>query len=173
MALLSFPTGRIGRATLLLVAGWLVLEYALMQLVAARIGWGATLAFLSVKGGAGLLLVGVLTIRGLRSLGKNGFTRAGSGVMFGVISGVLITLPGLAPSLLGIALFAPSVRAALLKRFKPDVSHQAPRDIDLTDDQWREVRTRRIAKKSKSRNAAPAPDTLEAKHALEAKPPSV
>jgi UPF0716 family protein affecting phage T7 exclusion len=173
---MAFPlllSGRIGRATLLLVAGWLVLEYALMQLVAARIGWGATLAFLSVKGGAGLLLVGFLTVKGLRNLGKTGFSRSGSNLMFSVISGVLITLPGLAPTLVGIALFAPSLRAALLKRFRPAQKREVPRDIDLSEDQWREVRTRRIAKRAKSRAIPASRNAGESKHALETKPPSV
>jgi UPF0716 family protein affecting phage T7 exclusion len=167
MTFLALPTGRLKRAAFLLIAGWLVLEYALMQLVAARIGWGATLAFLSVKGGVGLLLVGMLTAQGLRRLGRKSVTGAGSSLGFGVVSGVLITLPGLAPTLVGIALFAPSVRSFVLRRFKPAQAQPAPRNIDLEEHQYRELRTRRIAKRTKSRRAIPQTD------ALEAKPPSV
>jgi UPF0716 family protein affecting phage T7 exclusion len=162
-------SSRLLRSLIVALAGWLLLEFVLMQLIAARIGWGATLAFLSVKGGAGLLLVGVLTARGLRRLSRGELTRAGGSVGFGIASAVLITLPGIFPTLLGIALFAPSFRAALLKRFTPtpEGKAQGPREIDLEDSEWRELRARRLAKKTKPRGKPSQTD------ALEAKPPSV
>ncbi len=124
-----------------------MLEAALLQLVAARIGWGAMLAILSVKGGIGLLLIAVLAWRGFHSIRANA---AGPGERslragFGVASGVLITLPGIVPPLVGIALFSPSLQNAILARFGRSKPSGPPRQIDLSADEWRETRRKKLA----------------------------
>lgn len=174
-------SGRMVRAGVILLLGWLLLEIALLQLVAARIGWGATLAFLSIKGGAGLILVGYMTLRGFSKLksmarrkpdapdpGITGLgTVSGLGAVFGVISGILITLPGLIPPLLGIVLLSPSVQGGLLRRFsgagkRAGRATSPPREIDLESGEWREIRRKKLATRARSRKAS-----------LEAGPPSV
>ena len=153
------------RAGIILLAGWLVLEIVLLQLVSARIGWGATLAFLSIKGGLGLFLVGFLTLRGFSRLKSISQLKPGTSALktvFGVVSGILITLPGLIPPLVGIALFSPSLQTAILARFFAKTAEPASRDIDLEDGEWREVRRKKLATRPRLRKAP-----------LEAKPPSV
>jgi len=157
---------RIKRAAIILLGGWLVLEFALLQLVATRIGWGATMAFLSVKGGIGLLIIGFMIARGMRHLRQAGTLRmaiTGQKGIFAVISGILITLPGLLPPLAGIALFSPSAQKAVLSWFLRDKANpKAPRDFDLDDSEWREVKRRKLVQRKPSRKAS-----------LETKPPSV
>lgn len=147
MARASAFSSRLLRAGIVLLAGWLLLEAALLQLVAARIGWAMTLAILSVKGGIGLLLIAVLAWRGFHSIRANA---AGPGERslragFGVASGVLITLPGIVPPLVGIALFSPSLQAAILARFRRSKPEEPPRQIDLSADEWRETRRKKLA----------------------------
>lgn len=162
-------SGRMVRAGGILLAGWLLLEIALLQLVAARVGWGATLAFLSIKGGIGLLVIGIMTMRGfsrLKSVSQLKPGTMGLRMIFGVVSGILITLPGLIPPLLGIGLFSPSLQHAVLRRFL-GVKKPAPsRDIDLDEGEWREVRRRKLSTKLSTR-------ARSRKASLEAKPPSV
>jgi len=140
-------SSRLLRAGVILLAGWLLLETALLQLIAARIGWGMTLAFLSVKGGVGLLLIAVLAWRGFHSIRANA---AGPGERslragFGVASGILITLPGVVPPLIGIALFSPSLQGTILARFRRREPSGPPRQIDLSAEEWRETRRRKLA----------------------------
>ncbi len=162
------PSRRWLRAAVILGAGWLVLEFVLAQLIAARIGWGATVLLVSIKGGIGILMVGALALGGLKRLGRGGGMRLD--LAFGLASAILITLPGLVPTLLGIALFAPSLRCALLRRFRP-AAQAAPRQFDLAPREWRELRSRRIARRTKARlNGRQTP---EQSNTLEAKPPSV
>jgi UPF0716 family protein affecting phage T7 exclusion len=159
-------SSRVLRAGAILLAGWMVLEIVLMQLVAARIGWGATLVLLSLKGGLGLLVLGVMTTRGLRRL-KSGIGLAAGPqrfrMLFGVASGILITLPGLIPPLIGVALFTPSLQDRVLRRFGRGAPMPAQaREIDLSGNEWREIRRKKRATKAPVRKAS-----------LEAKPPSV
>lgn len=172
MAISLPPSKRWLRAGLLLGAGWLVLEYALGSLIAERIGWGLTVLLLSIKGGVGILLVGALALSGLRRLGKgqSGVGRGGLDLAFSLASAILITLPGIVPTFAGIALFAPSVRAMVLRQFRPGTK-QASRNFDLAPQDWREVRTRRVARKAKPR-LKDARTTGKA-NPLETKPPSV
>lgn len=158
-------SGRMVRAGFILLAGWLLLEIALLQLVAARIGWGATLAFLSIKGGVGLFLIGYMTVRGfarLKSITQIKPGASGLGTVFGLISGILITLPGLIPPLIGVVLFSPSAQRAVLKRFFGPKEAPHPRNFDLETGEWREIRRKKLATKTRSRKAS-----------LEAGPPSV
>jgi UPF0716 family protein affecting phage T7 exclusion len=158
-------SGRMVRAGGILLAGWLLLEIALLQLVAARVGWGVTLAFLSIKGGIGLLVIGIMTVRGfsrLKSISQLKPGTMGLRTIFGVVSGILITLPGLIPPLLGIALFTPSLQHAVLRRFLGAKETVQSKDIDLDESEWREVRRKKLSTSARSR-----------KPSLEAKPPSV
>lgn len=158
-------SGRTVRAAGILLAGWLLLEVALLQLVAARVGWGATLAFLSIKGGIGLLVIGIMTARGfarLKSISQLKPGTTGLRTIFGVVSGILITLPGLIPPILGIALFSPSLQQVVLRRFFGARESARSRDIDLDEGEWREVRRKKLSTRPRSRKAS-----------LEAKPPSV
>lgn len=149
----AFPSAlspRLLRAGLVLLAGWLLLEAALLQLVAARIGWGLTLAILSIKGGIGLVLVAVLAWRGFHSIRTGAGTRPGERSLragFGVASGILITLPGLVPPLVGLALFSPSLQEAIIARFRAPAPSGAPRQIDLSTEEWQETRRRKLTQR--------------------------
>lgn len=168
MSASAFLSRRLLRAGLLLLGGWAVLEYALMTLIAARIGWGMTLVLLSLKGGLGLLLVGWMALRGLRKVRlARGTLGASLSLGFSVASGVLIALPGLVPALVGIALFSPSLRSGLVRRLAGKAGTQAPRDIDLEPEAWREVKRRKLARRPRKVVESSRRD------ALEAKPPSV
>jgi UPF0716 family protein affecting phage T7 exclusion len=147
---------RIWRAGLILLGGWLLLEVALLQLVSARVGWGITLAFLSIKGGIGLVLVGVLAYRGFNSLRNPAGDRPGGRSIsagFGVASGILITLPGLLPPLLGIALLSPSLQSAILARFAPAPATGSPKAFDLEASDWREIRRRKLSARRRPRKS--------------------
>lgn len=136
---------RLLRAGIILLAGWLLLEAALLQLVAARIGWGLTLAILSVKGGIGLVLIAVLAWRGFHAIrARTGPGERSLRAGFGVASGILITLPGVLPPLVGIALFSPSLQNAILARFRAPRPAGPPRQIDLAADEWHEKRRRKL-----------------------------
>lgn len=154
---------RLIRAGLVLALGWIALEIALANLVADRIGWGATIALLAVKGGAGLLLVGLFVWRGLKRLRNSGqgLVRSGVEAGFCVASAVLVALPGLMPALLGIALFSPTLRLRVLAWLRP-VRAGADREIDLSASEWREIRTRRKRAPQGKRDPS-----------LEGRPPSV
>lgn len=149
----AFPSAlspRLLRAGLVLLAGWLLLEAALLQLVAARIGWGLTLAILSIKGGIGLVLVAVLAWRGFHSIRAGAGTRPGERSLragFGVASGILITLPGLVPPLVGLALFSPSLQEAIIARFRAPRPSGVPRQIDLSEEEWQETRRRKLTQR--------------------------
>lgn len=147
-----------------------MLEYALGHLIADRIGWGLTVLLLSIKGGIGILLVGAVALGGLKRLGKGTPGRQGIDLGFSLASAILITLPGIVPTLVGISLFAPSVRNAVLARFRPK-TEEPSRDLELAPQDWREVRTRRLPRKTKPRLKG-ATSAAEG-NTLEAKPPSV
>lgn len=157
---------RLIRAGIILLIGWIAIEAVLLQLVAARLGWGLTIAILSVKGGIGLVLLGAITIRGMFGLKKqiaeqNGVP-ASLRLGFMVASAVLISVPGLFPTLLGFALFSPSLQTWLLGKFRKAGAAAPPREIDLPAEEWREIRRRKPRKALPSR-----------KGPLEGKPPSV
>jgi UPF0716 family protein affecting phage T7 exclusion len=158
--------GRFLRAGAVLLAGWLMLEIVLMQLVAARIGWGAVLSLLILKGGAGLLLVAWLTMRGLSklraSLSGSGIEANGIQAAFWVASAILITLPGFIPALAGIMLLTPSLQRAIINRFRGGGTSDDPKAFDLEAADWKEIRRKKLVGTSKSRKAS-----------LEAGPPSV
>jgi len=157
---------RLIRAGLILLIGWVMLEAVLLNLVAARIGWGLTIAVLSVKGGIGLVLLGAITMRGMFGVKKRIAEQNGvpSSLRFGflVASAVLISIPGLFPTLLGIALFSPSLQNWVLGKFRKAGVAASPREIDLPAEEWREIRRRKPRKALSSR-----------KGPLEGKPPSV
>jgi UPF0716 family protein affecting phage T7 exclusion len=168
---------RLFRAGTILLLGWLALEIVLMQIVAARIGWGLLILLMAVKGGAGILLVGAMMMRGLRAVAQA--ARAGNPVLhvadagFPVAGAVLIAMPGFIPALVALALFVPAFRRLIRQRLfgaTPEPSG-SPRDIDLQDSDWREVSS--APSPDKSGPNAGAGTRSRAAPPLEAKPPSV
>ena len=155
---------RLARAGLILLLGWLALEAVLLHLVAERIGWGLTIAILTVKGGLGLLILGWLTMRGLGRLrgrlDPNDMLRSGISAGFGIASAILIALPGLVPTALGIALFSPSLRGWIIRKFARKKAENR-QEVVLEEGEWREVRRRKPRK------------VKAAASSLEVKPPSV
>lgn len=148
------------RPFLILLAGWLVLEFVLLELLAARIGWGAVMIILSPKGGLGLIFLIGLTLFAARQFRQ---AKRADGIMFPLISGILVALPGLFPMLVGIALFSPSLRNGLrgwwARRSQPA---EDPRMLELPATEWKEIGTKKPRKRAKSTKAR-----------LEGQPPSV
>lgn len=151
MSKASSPSRRFLRAGAILLIGWIALEIALAQLLAARIGWGALILLMTIKGGAGLLLVGVAMIAGLRNIAAAARDGAGLPTIqaagFTVASAVLLVLPGIAPTFLAGALFAPSLRAWLVALWHKRHQEPDPREIDLSATEWREVGSKKPARR--------------------------
>jgi UPF0716 family protein affecting phage T7 exclusion len=115
-------TPRWRRAGLILIGGWLVLEVALAQLLAARLGWGLTLTLQALKGGFALLLLGFFGLQALTRFARGetrGKLRTFRAAGFGLMSLILFALPGWLPTLLGLALFSPSLQHEILRRWRP------------------------------------------------------
>lgn len=156
----SFPALR---PLLILVAGWILLEFVLLELLAARLGWGVVLALVSVKGGLGLIALVLITIfAGRAARGRQGLDRL-IALGFPLVSGILIALPGLIPMLIGIALFSPSLRQAVVAWWlRRSRGAEDPRFLELSASEWEEIAAKKTRRKAKS-----------VKRPLEGQPPSV
>ena len=151
----SETTGRLfflgrspGRLVFFIVATWMIVEWLIFSALSRQIGTFGTLAFYIFKGGLGLVLlalvvrrVGFTLARSIRTRGKDGTPSFAAGELFaGILGAILIALPGILPMLAGLALFAPSVRAALQRRFLGGAKAQGPqdpKDVVLDRSEWR------------------------------------
>jgi UPF0716 family protein affecting phage T7 exclusion len=143
---------RIRPVTLLLfAASWIIFEWLLFGMIARQIGTFAAVAFYIVKGGLGLLLLGLAVRRvgtGLSRAMRRGRVADSAGELFGAVAGaILITLPGLIPTLIGLALFAPSVRRwagrFFIRRQEAGTASRrksAPGEVELDPEEWRSDR---------------------------------
>jgi UPF0716 family protein affecting phage T7 exclusion len=148
---------------LVLLAGWLLLEYVLLELLAARIGWGLVLALLSLKGGLGLLVLAFMTVSAARTVRASKDLGRFAAIGFPLASGILIALPGLIPMLVGIALFSPTLRGRVTSWRHNRASRQSdPRMLELQTSEWTEIGPKKTRRKHKSGKAP-----------LERQPPSV
>ena len=156
----SFPALR---PLLILVAGWMLLEFVLLELLAARLGWGLVLALVSLKGGLGLIALVLITLLARRAArGRQGLDRIAA-LGFPMASGILIALPGLIPMLLGIALFSPSLRKAVIAGWqRRSGGAKDPRFFELPATEWKEIGAKKTRRSAKS-----------VKRPLEGQPPSV
>jgi UPF0716 family protein affecting phage T7 exclusion len=151
------------RPFLILIAGWMVLEFVLLELLAARIGWGTVLVLVSLKGGLGLIALVLITVLAGRAARRRQGVDRIAALTFPLASGILIALPGLIPMLVGIALFSPSLRNTVSDwwRRRSDETGD-PRLLDLPASEWKEIGAKKSRRKAKS-----------AKAPLEGQPPSV
>ncbi|MCZ8184113.1 MAG: FxsA family protein [Beijerinckiaceae bacterium] len=156
----SFPALR---PLLILVAGWMLLEFVLLELLAARLGWGLVLALVSLKGGLGLIALVLITLlAGRAARGRQGLDRLAA-LSFPMASGILIALPGLIPMLFGIALFSPSLRKGVVAWWqRRSGGAEDPRFLELPATEWKEIGAKKTRRKAKS-----------VKRPLEGQPPSV
>lgn len=154
------------RFGLLALVFWVVLEVMLAKLIANRFGWGTTILLHTIKGGLGLLLIGLLLASGLKrlreSLRAGEIVQGGSSVLFPLASAILITLPGLVPAMIGLMLFSPSIRTLIRQKIAGKAAQQGPGEIDLSADEWHETK-----KPTRIRRA------IQRKASLEREPPSV
>lgn len=116
---------------------WMVLEGALLALLARHWGLGTVILAAIAKSGLGLSGVVWLTGRSLLKLSQPGFRllqleRLGTGILLALV----LMLPGFVLSLFGLALLAPGLRAALLRRAAPPRRDDI---IDLEPGEWREI----------------------------------
>lgn len=118
---------------------WMALEGFLVVLLAQQ--WGLATVILAAIAKSALGLIGLvwLTGRSLLKVSAPGFRlvqleKLGTGMLLALT----MMVPGFVLSLLGLALLAPGLRQALLRRATP------PRDdvIDLEPGQWREIEPR-------------------------------
>ncbi len=141
----------------------MLLEYVLLEMLAARIGWGLVLVLLSLKGGLGLVVLAVMTVSASRAIRASKDVGRLAAIGFPLASGILIALPGLIPMLVGIALFSPSLRQSVTSwRRKRAARESDPRMLELQSSEWTEVGPKKSRRKHKSGKAP-----------LERQPPSV
>ena len=130
-------------ATFLLgfAALWFALEWVLFGLISSHIGWFLTIALSIAKGGIGLLLLGVVLRRmqmGFRDVLGSGAPFSVAEPLLAILGAILICLPGFVATLIGLALFAPSVRRFVIARFQ---TRQNPDFIDLGVQDYREIKS--------------------------------
>ena len=141
----SFRLAAVGTrpiATLILgvAALWFVVEWLLFGLIAGQIGWFPTIVLSIVKGGAGLVLLGYVLRRmqlGLRDLSKGNARFSLGEPLLAIFGAILICLPGFVATLIGLGLFAPSIRGHVLQRFRTKTGDRA---IDLEAGDYREIK---------------------------------
>ncbi len=137
------PAGGRPIATFLIgvTALWLVAEWLLFGLISRHIGWFLTILLSILKGGLGLFLLGFVLRR--MQLNFRDILQSGEGrlrlaePLLAIFGAILICLPGFVASLAGLALFSPSIRAWLLRRFGRQNSSDF---IDLSSDDYREIK---------------------------------
>ena len=119
---------------------WLVIEWFLFGLIADQIGWFPTLVLSIFKGGFGLILLGCVLKR--MQVNFKDLVNTGSGTfsiaepLLAILGAILICLPGFVATLIGLSLFAPSVRHWLIGRFR---QRSKPEFVDLTREDYREI----------------------------------
>lgn len=129
--------------------GWIAAECFLFWLAAGAVGVLPVLAFVTLKGIGGFMLF-ASSLRGIfSSLANNPIRNGLSGLGTAGLTALgafLIFLPGFGATLAGLALFAPSVRGALLSWVNRE-KRRSGRDTIVTLDtkEWREVGVRRKA----------------------------
>lgn len=123
-----------------MTALWFVVEWFLFGLIAGQIGWFPTIVLSIFKGGFGLILLGFvlkrmqMNFRDLVNTGGGTFSIAEP--LLAVFGAILICLPGFVATLIGLSLFAPSVRHWLLGRFR---QRSKPGYVDLSREDYREI----------------------------------
>jgi len=118
---------------------WMALEGALFMLLAQKWGLGTVILAAIGKSALGLFALVWLTGRSLLKVSAPGFRliqleRLGTGMMLALA----LMMPGFALSLLGLALLAPGLRSAFIRRAAPP---QRDDVIDLDPGEWREIPT--------------------------------
>jgi UPF0716 protein FxsA len=127
---------------LLLIAGWLGAELAMLSLVVSVVGWSGAAALGILTSLAGFIMIRDVGRRAMDSL-KSGFRggRIGSGpVLDGSLQGIgaiLLILPGFVTDLIGLALASPTMRRGLTRRFGDIPGQGLDGTLDLSRDEWR------------------------------------
>ena len=134
---------RFRRALLIGAIGWLALEIALLALIARKLGWGPTLAVVSLKGGIGLVALALGTAWAWRRVRAQSGTARLEAAAVPLSAALLVALPGFLPALGALALAAPSARAALMRWIRTRGAAPDPLAIDLSPQEWREKGRRR------------------------------
>ena len=127
---------------------WFVVEWLLFGLIAQHLGWFLTIALSIVKGGLGLVLLGYvlrkMQLNFRRMLDGGGIRLRLAEPLLAVLGAVMICLPGFVGTLIGLSLFAPSVRLRIIGRVMGGgatfgKSRQPPGTIELAADDYREI----------------------------------
>lgn len=123
--------------------GFIMLEAVLFWLLSGHFGVFPVMVFVALKGFAGFALLARHLREVLRSMALNPLRRGLNGIGstgLSALGAFLIFLPGIATTLIGLALFAPSVRGGLVRLIRREKSRN-PREniVTLDADEWREV----------------------------------
>jgi UPF0716 family protein affecting phage T7 exclusion len=130
-------------AGLLLFAAWIAAEIVAFNLVSSWVGGGLAFFLLVMKSVLGAVLVKRLVSAKIVDMIRR---RQGPVVLEGAgaldaflkgIGGALLIVPGFAAGLAGLALLTPSVRRLLVRHSAGKAA--TPREIDLTEGDWREM----------------------------------
>lgn len=122
---------------------FIALESVLFWLAARQLGILPVMAFVALKGFVGFGLLARHLREVLRSMALNPLRRGLTGLGSTGVSALgafLIFLPGIATTLVGLALFAPSVRTGLMRLIRREKARNPRQDIVTLDaDEWREL----------------------------------
>ncbi len=147
---------------LLLAAGlgWIGLEFVLFWLCVQSIGVFPTLAFLTIKGGIGIILLAT-TLRGVFRTVVEGRFRQGvshfGSALFVAAGALLVLLPGFLSTFAGLALFSPSARTSIFRMIRRGRRKSGRETIVALDpSEWRDVSAGK-QKKRNSRSSAIVP----------------
>jgi UPF0716 family protein affecting phage T7 exclusion len=126
---------------LIAFAAWIAAEIMAFNLVASWTGGGLAFFLLVMKSVLGALFVQRALRRKVVDLMRRGsVTLDGPDAVKGWVKGLggmLLILPGFAAGLVGLALLSPPTQRWIAAR--SGVKPASPRDIDLTDNDWREM----------------------------------
>jgi UPF0716 family protein affecting phage T7 exclusion len=142
----GFGLGR-GPTALLFFLAWLIFEWLIFSAIAVRLGFFLTIFLYVAKGGLGLVLLAFAFRRIGLSRGRIASARNLTGVAGELaamaLGAILIAIPGILPTLAGLALFSPSVRKRLgrwfLQREAGGGRARNPDEIDLDAGDYRRM----------------------------------
>lgn len=129
-------------------------ECVLFWLAGQQLGILPVMAFVTLKGFAGFALLVVHLRSALRGIALNPLRRGLSGLGSagaGALGAFLIALPGFLTTLMGLALFSPTMRARAVRWMQRE-KRRSGRDeiITLDADEWRDLGARRKTPRRKA-----------------------
>lgn len=127
---------------------WPLVEIALIVWIGGKIGVWATLAWVLLTGGLGVMLMRLAALRGAVRLreGLTAMRSPGPGIaagMFGLLAGWLLFLPGFLGDVAGLLLLLPPVQTMISRAIlsRAIIVTQGAARGQTVDGDWEEVRS--------------------------------